>query len=283
MNKNDLMVIEIKKPKIPKKWDFKAADKTFDKYIRDWRRLSIDVVSELWVFYQKLKVQGRRTDLSTNVEKLPTWIDWLETKGIAAPTPLRHFKALGWLKAKKIDKEKIPRLPKGKYNIIYADPPWQYHVGEQHAEAGTVQAKTLSTYYPSMTLEEICELPISELAADNAVLFLWTTSPVLEEAFSVIFAWGFKYKASFIWDKIKHNVGHYNSVRHEILLIATRGSYLPDHKKLYDSVQSIERTKHSRKPKEFIKIIDDIYRKGKRIELFRRGKKIKNWEAWGHE
>ncbi len=94
---DELVVIEAPRPSIPAKWDFMTADKNFDKYIKNWRRLTIDVVSELWVFYQKLKVQGKRTDLSTNVEKLPTWIEWLDNKGIAAPTPLRHFKALGWL------------------------------------------------------------------------------------------------------------------------------------------------------------------------------------------
>lgn len=94
---NDIIPVVADKPDIPSDWDFAKADKNFDKYIRDWRRLSIGVVSELWVFYQKLAFKTGDMDKSTNVE-LPTWLDWLSNKGISSPTPLRHFKALGWIK-----------------------------------------------------------------------------------------------------------------------------------------------------------------------------------------
>ncbi len=105
---------------------------------------------------------------------------------------------------------------------------------------------------------------------------------ILEDAFKVINAWGFKYKTSFVWDKIKHNMGHYNSVRHEFLLIAVRGSCQPDASKLFDSVQSIERTEHSAKPGIFREIIDTLYPHGPRIELFAR-KKTDGWEAYGNQ
>ena len=170
-----------------------------------------------------------------------------------------------------------PEIPNNKYRIIYADPPWKY--GNTMPIYFTEQAD----YYPLMTIKQIIDLAINVICEDNAVLFLWVTSPILEESFQVIDAWGFKYKSSFVWDKIKHNMGHYNSVRHEFLLIATRGSCQPDVKKLYDSVQSIERTKHSAKPEEFRKIIDIIYPNGKRIELFPRGSLPDKWEGWGNE
>ena len=99
-------------------------------------------------------------------------------------------------------------------------------------------------------------------------------------------AWGFEYKASFIWDKVHHNYGHYNSVRHEFLLICTRGSCLPQNKKLDDSVISIERTaEHSEKPPHFRKLIDKMYPpKGiDRVELFARGKVPGHWRVWGKE
>jgi N6-adenosine-specific RNA methylase IME4 len=169
-----------------------------------------------------------------------------------------------------------PPPMEGKYRVIYADPPWSY--GNSMPEYFTEQAD----HYPLMSIDDICELPVKDLAENNAVLFLWATSPILEEAFSVISSWGFKYKSSFVWDKIKHNMGHYNSVRHEFLLICVRGSCQPDVQKLFDSVQSIERTEHSRKPKEFRNIIDTIYPNGKRIELFAR-ETAENWEAWGNE
>jgi N6-adenosine-specific RNA methylase IME4 len=115
------------------------------------------------------------------------------------------------------------------------------------------------------------------------VLFLWTTSPFLEDSFKIINSWGFKYKSSFVWDKVMHNMGHYNSVRHEFLLIATKGSCTPDEKKLFDSVQSIEKTrKHSEKPEKFREIIDTLYVYGNRIELFAR-KKHDHWDVYGNE
>lgn len=175
-------------------------------------------------------------------------------------------------------KDKLqPEIPTNKYRVIYADPPWKY--GNTMPEYFTEQAD----YYSLRTIKQIADLPINDICEDNAVLFLWVTSPILEESFKIINAWGFKYKSSFIWDKIKHNMGHYNSVRHEFLLIAVRGSCQPDVKKLFDSVQSIERTKHSIKPEKFREIIDTLYPNGKRTELFARGKLPDNWEGWGNE
>jgi len=170
----------------------------------------------------------------------------------------------------------IPETPSGKYRVLYADPPWKYGDGltEKYGPA--------KFHYPSMTITELCELPVKDIAEDNSVLFLWVTSPLLGECWPIIKAWGYKYKTSFVWDKIKHNMGHYNSVRHEFLLICTRGSCLPDIPELIDSVQSIERLEHSQKPEEFRGIIDRLYPTGKRIELFAREEHEK-WEAWGNE
>lgn len=160
------------------------------------------------------------------------------------------------------------------YRVIYADPPWSYN-----DKMDTYQRGGAVKFYDTMPLEDICSLPIP--ASKNAVLFLWTTSPQLEDSFKVINAWGFNYKSSFIWDKVLHGMGHYNSVRHEFLLIATRGNCTPDVIKLYDSVISIERTEHSRKPKEFRDIIDTIYPVGDRIELFAR-EAPDGWDVWGN-
>lgn len=167
-----------------------------------------------------------------------------------------------------------------KYAILYADPPWQYTSGDQH---GTEEQETvLEDHYPSMTLKEICDLPQAKLAATDCVLFLWCTSPTLEEAFSIIRAWGFRYKASMVWDKVAHNVGHYVSVRHELLLIATKGQP-PKVPRLVDSVYVEERGEHSRKPAYFRELIDELYPEGKRLELFCRGPAADGWEGWGNE
>lgn len=171
---------------------------------------------------------------------------------------------------------KTPELPSGKYRVIYADPPWKY--GNTMPEYFSEQAD----HYPLMTITELCEMPIRELALDDAVLFLWVTSPILKQAFDVIQSWGFEYKASFVWDKIKHNMGHYNSVRHEFLLICTRGSCQPDVQKLFDSVVSVERGQHSEKPEVFREIIDTLYPEGERVELFAR-RHVDGWAYFGNE
>lgn len=178
-------------------------------------------------------------------------------------------------KKKKLEKN-IPSKPTGKYRVIYADPPWKY--GDQL----TPSYGATRYHYPTLSIKELCQLSIKSIAEKDAVLFLWVTSPLLGECWPVIEAWGFKYKTSFVWDKVKHNMGHYNSVRHEFLLVCTRGSCLPDSDKLIDSVQSIERTSHSTKPEEFRNIIERLYTHGEKIELFAR-EDHKGWSVWGNE
>jgi len=168
-----------------------------------------------------------------------------------------------------------------KYKIVYADPPWQYR---DTCEDGAIQGKGADKHYPTMTISELCNLPVKNFTTENSVLFLWVTSPLLKECWPVINSWGFEYKSSFIWDKTKHNMGHYNSVRHEFLLVCTKGSCLPQNSKLFNSVQSIEKSDvHSEKPETFREIIDEMYPEGKRIELFARRKPVGRWKVWGNE
>jgi site-specific DNA-methyltransferase (adenine-specific) len=162
-----------------------------------------------------------------------------------------------------------------KYKVIYADPPWSY--GNKMPEYVTEP----QDHYKLMKLEDICNMPIKNITEDDAVLFLWVVVPQLEEALKVIKSWGFKYKTHFIWDKVKHNMGHYTSVRHELLFICTKGKCMPDNIKLFDSVYSEERTQHSVKPEYFRKIIDTLYI-GTKLELFSR-KKAEGWDYFGNE
>ena len=172
--------------------------------------------------------------------------------------------------------ENTPTMPNGNYNVLYADPPWRYDFGfDIHGAA--------DRHYHTMTIEELCELPIADLSEDNAVLFIWVTSPKLFDAKEVIDAWGFTYKTSFIWDKIKHVMGHYNSVRHEFLLVCVKGSFPKQNNTLHDSVISIERSdEHSEKPEYFRHLIEEMYPNSKKIELFAR-KRVDGWDAWGNE
>jgi N6-adenosine-specific RNA methylase IME4 len=175
-------------------------------------------------------------------------------------------------------------LPAGKYRVFYADPPWSYgNAGVINDSDGYGRA---ARHYPSLTIAQLCALDVRALAADNSVLFLWVTSPLLAECWPVIRAWGFEYKTSLVWDKVDHNFGNYVSVRHELLLLCTRGSCLPDHPTpMPDSVITIPRSStHSRKPEAFRQLIDQLYDGGadQKVELFAR-EAVEGWTPWGNE
>lgn len=220
----------------------------------------------------QLEPEEQRQAWQRVIEKAPA-------TGITAALVLQAAREINREKQAKRRKDQIaetPVIPDDKYNVIYADPPWKYDYGfDIHGAA--------DRHYSTLTPQEIAALPIRDLFEDNAVLFLWTTSPKLEDAFTVIDGWGFEYKTSFIWDKVKHVMGHYNSVRHEFLLICTRGSFPKQSNTLHDSVITIERSEeHSEKPEEFRSLIEDMYPLGKKIELFAR-RKAEGWDTWGNE
>lgn len=174
---------------------------------------------------------------------------------------------------------------RGKYRVIYADFPWIYE-GRQPSKSSA------QDHYRGMTVEEGCALPVMAHAMTNAVLFFWVTAPMLyyatdpeqgPDAYRIIKAWGFVPKSQIIWDKVTHNVGSYVSVRHEILIIATRGSCTPDRPTpMPDSVETERRTGgHSEKPETFRKIIERLY-DGPYLELFGR-KKVDRWTVFGND
>ena len=182
-------------------------------------------------------------------------------------------------KAAKVRETRIS-LPDAKYRVIYADPPWKYN---DTADGGGVQGKGAAHQYPTMSIEQLCALDVKSLGDRDSVLFMWVTSPLLFECAPVITAWGYTYKASVIWDKAKHNQGHYLSVQHEFLLICTRGSATPDTTRRLRSVVTETRGKHSQKPGTFRAMIEEMYPLGKRIELFARTAPPTPWEAFGNE
>ena len=185
-----------------------------------------------------------------------------------------------------LKKPDTPELPKGKYQVIYIDIPWAYDVD---LSEGATRSPTNN--YPVMELEDIKKFgeEIKKISHENCTMFLWITAPKLNWMNEVLDSFGFDYKTNLIWDKVKPNMGHYSSVRHEILIIAGRGKCAPtcDGKTIQsiDSVQSIEKSKiHSQKPEEFIDIIDKLYPNTKKIEIFaRNNKKRENWCYWGNE
>ncbi len=129
-----------------------------------------------------------------------------------------------------------------KYQIIYADPPWQLQ--------SSVPSRAFEKHYPTMPGADIMTLPVP--VAENAILFLWATAPKLTEALDVLRAWGFGYKTHLVWDKEQIGCGWWVRGQHELLLIGTKGKVSPPAQPLrISSIFRCKRAKHSDKPRLF--------------------------------
>ena len=163
-----------------------------------------------------------------------------------------------------------------RYPVIYADPPWRYEFVESESRA-------IENQYPTMELEELCALPVSSRATDDAILFLWATSPKLAEAMRVIEAWGFTYRSSAVWVKQQLGMGYYFRQQHELLLVATRGNIpAPAPAVRPRSVYESPRQAHSAKPEAFYEFIEAMYPTLPRTELFQRVGRP-GWDGWGNQ
>ncbi|KXB00031.1 hypothetical protein AKJ41_04485 [candidate division MSBL1 archaeon SCGC-AAA259O05] len=171
-------------------------------------------------------------------------------------------------------KKKIEELPEGEYNVILADPPWEY-------EWSLTMTRKIENQYPTMTFEEIKNTDVP--AADDAVLFLWATAPRLPQALEVMEAWGFEYVTNAAWDKGKIGMGYWFRGQHEHLLVGKKGDFSPpEQDKRVSSVVREERTKHSAKPGRVHEIIESYFPDAKCLELFARGER-EGWTLWGPE
>jgi len=164
---------------------------------------------------------------------------------------------------------------------VYADPPWRY---DNKGGQGVAE-----NHYPTMSIEDICALPVAELAAKDSALFLWATFPMLPEALRVISAWGFKYKSvAFVWLKQNRKakswffgLGFWTRGNAEICLLATRGKPKRKDNTIHQFIISpIEQ--HSKKPDEardkIVRLMGDL----PRVELFAR-QATSGWDVWGNE
>ena len=186
-----------------------------------------------------------------------------------------------------------------RYNVIYADPPWKYgserpchQTSSKHNRGGATK------HYNSMSLDDICGLPITEIAADDCVLFMWATFPKLFDSNKVMEAWGFEYKTcAFVWVKANKRVkkdmfgyvpfdpfmgmGRWTRSNVEICLLATKGKpqriNAGTRQVIYSPVM-----RHSQKPIEVANRIVSLCGDVPRVELFARGEKA-GWDAWGNE
>ena len=150
-----------------------------------------------------------------------------------------------------------------KFDVILADPPWTY-------ETETIRkSDRISSHYMQMSTIEICNLPIQSIAEKNAVLFLWATSPKLDEAITVLKSWGFKYKTNYAWNKKLMGLGYLVRQQHETLLIGIKGRVANPGLKFRSMIDE-RRRDHSRKPVKSYEIIQAMYPEANKIELFAR-------------
>jgi N6-adenosine-specific RNA methylase IME4 len=173
----------------------------------------------------------------------------------------------------KIEAEPQP-LPMGPFRVIIADPPWRYFLREDdETHRGTVD-------YSSMTVDEICRLPVSIRAHEDCMLFLWTTNAHLPVAFDVVKAWGFTYKTLLTWFKSKVGVGHWLRGATEHCLLAVKGN--PTHLLSGQSTALQGETReHSRKPESFYDLVESLC-PGSKLEMFGRTPR-EGWVIWGAE
>lgn len=173
-----------------------------------------------------------------------------------------------------------------KYRTIYADPPWQF----QNRTGKVAPEHKRLTRYETMELDDIKALPINEIAEEKSHLYLWVPNALLPNGLEVMKAWGFEYKTNLIWEKVRKDgqpdgrgVGFYFRNVTEILLFGIKGDKnrtLDPGRSQVNILRSIKR-EHSRKPDEFVKIIEACS-PGPYIELFARGDR-EGWDMWGNQ
>ena len=175
-----------------------------------------------------------------------------------------------------------PKLPNKKFEIIYADPPWDYNKKLQYDTSKSLYISTASFKYPTIKTAEMIKMSIEKITGNDCLLFMWTTNPHLSQAIELGKSWGFEYRTvAFVWDKMNHNPGKYTLSNCELCLLFKHGR-IPNPRGARNVKQLVQcpRKGHSEKPIEVMKGIEKMFPNQKRIELFAK-KKMKGWSAWG--
>ena len=178
----------------------------------------------------------------------------------------------------------FPPLPTRRYEVIYADPPWDYKGQLQHAGPGSGDSGGAVRHFSTVTTRELACLPVAEIAADDSLLFLWATSPHLDQAIALGKAWGFAWATvAFVWDKQRVNPGHYTLSQCELCLVFKRGRIpAPRGARNVRQLVSAPRGRHSEKPAEVRARIEAMFPQQSKIELFARSR-APGWDSWGEE
>jgi N6-adenosine-specific RNA methylase IME4 len=173
-----------------------------------------------------------------------------------------------------------------RFGTILADPPWQF----QNRTGKVAPEHRRLSRYPTMSLDDICGLPVESAAANTAHLYLWTPNALLPDALKVMEGWGFQYKTNLIWHKIRKDggsdgrgVGFYFRNVTELLLFGTRGrnARTLDPGRRQVNMMEVRKREHSRKPDEQYELIESCS-VGPYLELFGRGPR-KDWTVWGNQ
>jgi N6-adenosine-specific RNA methylase IME4 len=170
-----------------------------------------------------------------------------------------------------------------KYGAIYADPPWSFKTYSAKGED-----RSAKNHYGVMSLRQIMDMPVADLAAPDCALFLWVTMPQLIEGINVMQAWGFRYKTcAFSWMKTNQKseglftgMGYWTRSNAELCLLGTRGSPKRINKDVKQAILA-PRREHSRKPDEVYERIERLV-KGPYLEIFSRTQRP-GWDVWGNE
>jgi N6-adenosine-specific RNA methylase IME4 len=175
---------------------------------------------------------------------------------------------------------KIVALPKKKYGVILADPEWRFEPWSRE----TGMDRAADNHYPTSPTDVIAARDVASMAADDCVLFLWATVPMLPHALLVMAAWGFAYRSNFAWVKDRIGTGYWNRNRHELLLVGVKGNVpAPAMGDQWESVLTAPVVEHSAKPDRFLEMVEAYFPRLPKIELNRRGEARPGWDAWGDE
>jgi N6-adenosine-specific RNA methylase IME4 len=174
-----------------------------------------------------------------------------------------------------------------KFGCVLADPPWSYAAEAPPIRSDQVEGRKgiyqgIGYYYDTMTVDQICQMPVREISERDSVLFLWATVPLLPEALRVMEAWGYKYKTMLTWEKENgKGMGYWFRGVTEHVLFGVRGNV----KAFRSPVKNMLRNKvgrHSAKPQQFHEIIESVTPQMERVELFGRYAR-ENWTTWGNQ
>ena len=180
------------------------------------------------------------------------------------------------------EEAEFPALPQGRFEIIYADPPWDYRGQLQHAGPGSNDTGGAARHYPTVSLEALAALDVRRIRARDSLLFMWSSSPHLDQAITLGKRWGFAWATvAFVWDKQRVNPGFYTLSQCELCLVFKRGRIpLPRGARNVRQLVSEKRSAHSRKPEEVRRRIEAMFPDATKIELFARTR-ADGWTVWG--